>query len=126
MTIVEDQYGRIDISQPLAGVQNRNTDALECLLSMCRVLGLKYDITQGLNGRYHIRVTWTNWPTDYHHPHQRSGSCAVIGQTDLVQGLRAVMIRAVQTLKDNGNEFGRGFKALWQKDQGFPWGEDLR
>jgi hypothetical protein len=69
----ESNYGKVCIETK--GADARDTDALECLLALCRTIGLRYQITEtGIpSWPYLVSVSWSSWPTDFYEPRKRGG-----------------------------------------------------
>lgn len=107
---------------PTAGVEARNTDALECLLALCRVLGLQYEVSEKGTTEYPylVKVSWSGWPVDFFEPRKREGSYSTCCK-DPVEGLRSGILSAVNALQRNGEQFRRGFMDYWLKDTGRDW-----
>lgn len=111
-----------NVSIKTAGVEARNTDALECLLALCRVLGLQYEISEKGTPEYPylIKVSWAGWPVDFFEPRSRSGSYSTCCK-DPVEGLRSGIVSFVNSLQRNGEQFRSGFMQYWLKDTGRDW-----
>lgn len=113
-------YGVVTIETK--GVKARKEDALECLLALCRVIGLKYEISK--NGTpeypYLVRVTWSDWPTDFFEPRSRRGGFSTCCK-DPVDGLTSGIFSAVTALELNGASFRSGFLDYWKQVTGRDW-----
>jgi hypothetical protein len=115
-------YGTVAIETK--GVDARNTDALECLLALCRVIGLRYEITQNdkefPNYPYFVRLTWSGWPVDFFEPRKREGGYTTYCKHP-VDGLSSAIRSAVNDLCRNGESFRSGFIDFYQQITGRDW-----
>lgn len=115
---MNDFYGNVEIET--AGVDQRDTDALECLFALCRIMGLRYEITKW-NDKYQVGISWSSWPTDFFVPQKREGKYVIVGATNPVDALRSAISGAVNELRRNGEAYQNGFKEYWKKDTGYDW-----
>jgi hypothetical protein len=113
-------YGEVAIETK--GVEARKTDALECLLALCRVLGLYYEISQQGTPEhpYLVRVKWSNWPVDFFEPRVQHGSFSTCCK-DPVDGIQQGIIAAMHALRSNGEQFRSAFMEYWLEKTGKEW-----
>lgn len=116
-----DPYGIVEV--PRAGVDARETDALEALLALCRIMGLHYKIEAAayMPGTFVITLSWHDWPTDFFVPCKRDGQVVYIGATSVVSGLTSAIQMAVDSLRNNGNSFSRAFQEHYKQETGREW-----
>lgn len=113
-----------EVTVPTAGVECRDTDALECLLALCRTMGLRYKVSpSAMEGKFDAYVGWEDWPTDFFVPCKRSGCVSEIGHVSPVSALSSAITGAVRELVHNGNSFSASFKQDWLAVQGYEWAE---
>ena len=121
---VWDGYGSVrDVDR--AGMDKADEDALECLLALCRIMGIRYDIhlSNPAKGWYTIKVSWTDWPTDFYAPCRRDGCRTTLCVTHVVRSLRSTVVAAVSQLRSNAEQFSASFKRYWLERTGCEWGQ---
>jgi hypothetical protein len=80
------------------------TDKVECLIALCRVIGLNYKLTT-FEGKYTVEVSWTNEPTDFYEPRKRYGSFIYLGADDLEWGLVVAINGFISQLRRNAEAY---------------------
>ncbi len=103
-----------EVNIPSLGVDARDTDALECLLALCRVMGLGYKIDL-YKDKYSATVYWNDLPTDFFDPKVRFGSCAIVNASNPVDALRGCIDMVFCEVCSNGEMFSRLYKDHWEK-----------
>jgi hypothetical protein len=100
----DNGYGKVDGPRPDLA-KAIETDPFESLLGVCRVLGLRYEVTQH-GDRWTAKLTPTgHWPADFYaytgERHGKQASFSVIGATDRLYALRTCLTMVWQSLFDN-------------------------
>lgn len=103
----QDYYGAVPFPQE----KKVDDDPFEMLLGICRVLGLRYEIKEGLGGLglqgpWQATLTTTdNWPADFFgglHPKNRGKrTYTVLGSATPLDALRGAFYQAMQDLRRN-------------------------
>lgn len=124
-----DSWQGVEIETP--GPDSRDTDALESLLALCRLLGLNYqvrlsdsdkDIAIGniSNWPYRAVVSYSNWPVDFYAPITRARRHGRLDKTP-AGALRFAISDAISNLKRNAEIFSWLYQKDWQAAYGKPW-----
>jgi hypothetical protein len=121
----ESFYQDVYVDHP--GPDQRDTDPLEALLALCRLMGLRYQIKkvddyQIKGTQYIAHVGWTDQPTDFYQPVSRDGVIGRYGKTP-VDALRSAISDYVSILTKNANMFSMIYREDWKAKYGREWGK---
>ena len=109
-----------EVNIPTKGVDARDEDALECLLALCRIMGLGYEINK-YKDKYQATVYWTDLPTDFYEPKKRDGSCGIVNSKNAVDALRGSIQMVFSEVVRNGEMFSMLYRQQWKEETGHDW-----
>ena len=91
-----DGYGHVDGLRPNLA-QAIKTDPFEAMLGLCRMMGLRYRVTEH-DGKWQCSVGAQRFPADFHGQHTRERVFSVVNCTDRLRGISTAMSMAVGAL----------------------------
>lgn len=91
-------YGHVDGDRPKDKRSAIDADPFEALLSLCRMMGLHYRVTQE-GDKWYCRVGSQNFPGDFHGSHTREKVFGVCNCDDRQFGLMSAMSMAFNCLR---------------------------